>query len=133
MMDVMNIAALLTSALLFGGMMLYSFGFAPLVFSSLPSDVAGGLLRKAFPHYYVFVLVTAALAAALLWQSNSLSSGLMAAIAVIAIIARQMLMPAINMARDAGAKSRFNRLHGLSVALNMVQLAAVVAVLVRMA
>ena len=129
----MNIAALLTSALLFGGMMLYSFGFAPLVFSSLPSDVAGKLLRKAFPHYYAFVLLTAGLAAALLWQSNSLSSGLMAATAVMAIIARQMLMPAINMARDMGAKSRFNRLHGLSVALNMVQLAAVVAVLVRMA
>lgn len=132
-MEWMNIAALLASALLFGGMMLYSFGFAPMVFSSLPADVAGGLLRKAFPHYYVFVLITSALAAALLWQSNSLSSGLMAAIAAIAVIARQVLMPAINIARDAGAKSRFNRLHGLSVALNMVQLAAVVAVLVQMA
>ncbi len=132
-MVLMNIAALLTNALLFGGMMLYSFGFAPLVFSSLPPDIAGGLLRKAFPHYYVFVLVTAALAAALLWHSNSLSSGLMAATAVIAIFARQTLMPAINLARDTGAKSRFNRLHGLSVALNMVQLAAVVAVLVQMA
>lgn len=132
MMVWMNIAALLTSALLFGGMTLYSFGFAPLVFSNLPSDVAGQLLRKAFPHYYLFVFVTAVLAATLLWQSNPLSSGLMAAIAVIAIIARQMLMPAINTAKDARAKSRFNRLHGLSVVFNMVQLAAVAVVLINM-
>ena len=57
----------------------------------------------------------------------------MAATAVIASVARQILMPAINAARDAGAKLRFDRLHGLSVALNMVQLVAVIVVLVRLA
>jgi Domain of unknown function (DUF4149) len=132
-MTFINIAALLATSLLFGGMTLYSFGFAPMVFSALPADVAGGLLRKAFPHYYLFVLVTALVAATLLWQRDSTNSGLMAAIALIAIVARQVLMPAINAARDGGAKARFNQLHGLSVGLNMVQLAAVVAVLVRMA
>jgi Domain of unknown function (DUF4149) len=132
-MDVISIAALLVTSLLFGGMTLYSFGFAPMVFSALPADVAGGLLRKAFPHYYLFVLVTAVAGAALLWQRNAFASVLMAAIAFVAILARQVLMPAINTARDSGAKSKFNRLHGLSVALNMAQLAAVVAVLVQMA
>jgi hypothetical protein len=130
---IIDIAALLATSLLFGGMTLYSFGFAPMVFSALPVDVAGGLLRKAFPHYYLFVLTTAAVAAALLVQRDGVASALMAAIAAIAIIARQVLMPAINTARDSGAKSRFNQLHGLSVALNMLQLGAVVAVLVRMA
>jgi hypothetical protein len=129
----MSIAALLTTALLFGGMTLYSFGFAPLVFSALPADVAGKLLRRAFPHYYVFVFVTAAVACLLLWHRDPLASGLMAATALTAGIARQVLMPAINAARDTGTKSLFNRLHGLSVALNMLQLAAVVAVLVRLA
>jgi Domain of unknown function (DUF4149) len=128
-----SIAALLTTALLFGGMTLYSFGFAPLVFSALPADVAGKLLRRAFPHYYLFVLVTAVAAGLALWPRDPLASGLMAATALIAVIARQLLMPAINTARDTGAKSRFNRLHGLSVALNMVQLVAVIAVLVRLA
>jgi hypothetical protein len=56
----------------------------------------------------------------------------MAGTALVAIVARQILMPAINTARDSGAKARFDRLHGLSVALNMVQLAAVVWVLVRL-
>ncbi len=128
-----EIAALLATALLFGGMTLYSFGFAPLVFSALPADVAGKLLRQAFPHYYLFVLATAALAGLALWPRDTLSSGLMVATALIAIVARQILMPAINSARDAGAKRRFNGLHGLSVALNLVQLAAVIAVLVRLA
>jgi hypothetical protein len=125
----MKIAALLTTALLFGGMTLYSFGFAPMVFSALKPDVAGGLLRKAFPHYYLFVLVTAVAATVALVQLDPLASVLMAGTAV----ARQLLMPAINAARDGGAKTRFDRLHGLSVALNMVQLAAVLAVLVRLA
>jgi hypothetical protein len=128
-----NIAALLTTSLLFGGMTLYSFGFAPLVFSAMPPDAAGKLLRRAFPHYYVFVGVTAVAAALALLPRDGLAAGLMAATALIAVIARQVLMPAINRARDTGAKRRFDLLHGLSVALNMVQLAAVVTVLVRLA
>jgi Domain of unknown function (DUF4149) len=129
----MKIVALLSTALLLGGMTLYSFGFAPMVFSALKTDVAGGLLRKAFPHYYVFVLVTAVVAAATLFPLDVFSAALMVGTAFVALIARRLLMPAINSARDSGAKSRFNQLHGLSVALNMVQLAAVVWALVRLA
>jgi len=129
----LTIAALLSTALLFGGMSLYSFGFAPMVFSALPADVAGGLLRRAFPHYYTFVFVTALVAALCLYAINPLSAALMAACALIAVLARQALMPAINAARDSGAKARFGQLHGLSVVLNFVQLAAIIAVLVRLA
>jgi Domain of unknown function (DUF4149) len=128
----MKIAALLSTALLFGGMTLYSFGFAPMVFSALKADVAGGLLRKAFPHYYLFVLITAMVAAVSLSGLDTVGAALMTATAVIALIARQVLMPAINAARDSGAKRHFDRLHGVSVALNMVQLVAVVWVLVRL-
>ncbi len=129
----MKIAALLSTALLFGGMTLYSFGFAPMVFSALKADVAGGLLRKAFPHYYAFVFITAAVAAGALVSLDGLGAALMGGTAFVALVARQVLMPAINAARDGGAKSRFARLHGLSVGLNMVQLAAVIWVLVRLA
>jgi hypothetical protein len=129
----MKIAALLSTALLFGGMTLYSFGFAPMVFSALKAEVAGGLLRKAFPHYYLFVLITAAAAAGVLSALDSLSAALMVGTCLVALVARQVLMPAINAARDSGEKSRFNRLHGLSVALNMPQLVAVGWVLVRLA
>jgi hypothetical protein len=62
----MLILALLATALLFGGMLLYSFGFAAFLFAALPPDLAGPTIRRAFPLFYLFVLGVAAAAAALL-------------------------------------------------------------------
>jgi Domain of unknown function (DUF4149) len=128
-----NIATLLLSALLFGGMTLYSFGFAPLLFTSMPVDQAGALLRKAFPHYYLFVFFTAAAAAVSFFLRDPWSAGLMLGVALFAMLARQGLLPLINAARDADRKKQFNRLHTTSVVVNMLQLVAVVIVLVRLA
>lgn len=129
--------ALLLTALLFGGMMLYSFGFAAFVFSTLNAEEAGRMIRRAFPWYYLFIIGSAVLGGLVLFASDGLSAVLMLAVAAIAIVARQVLMPMINQARDAqlagdeAAKRRFGQLHGLSVALNFVQLAAVIWVLAR--
>jgi hypothetical protein len=41
-------AALLLVSILFGGMMLYSFGFAPMVFSALPAEDASRFIRAGF-------------------------------------------------------------------------------------
>lgn len=127
----MTILALLVSALVFGGMVVYSFGFAAFVFTALPAETAGPLIRRAFPHYYLFVIVAGAVAAALLVPLDLIAAGLMAAIALVTIPTRQILMPAINAARDAGDKGRFGRLHGVSVAINMVQIGAAGYVLSR--
>ncbi len=133
----MEIAALLATATLFGGMTLYSFGFAPLLFSEMRAEAAGRLLRKAFPWYYLFIIAVAVLGAGLLWPVDRLSVTLLAATAIIGLIARQILMPMINAARDewtngaASAKRKFDLLHGLSVALNMVQMALVAWALIR--
>jgi hypothetical protein len=129
----MIIIALLATSLLFGGMTLYSFGFAPLVFSALPMDVAGKFLRLAFPYYYLFVIITAVVAAIALWPLDHLSAGLMAATAGAGLFARQVLMTMINFFRDKGETRNFNRAHVLSVAINMLQLLAVITVLVRLA
>jgi Domain of unknown function (DUF4149) len=128
-----EIFTLLLSALLFGGMTLYSFGFAPLLFTSLPVDQAGALLRKAFPHYYLFVFVTSAASAASFFLRDPWSAGLMLSVALFAMLARQGLLPLINAARDADRKKTFNRLHTTSVVVNMLQLVAVTIVLVRIA
>lgn len=93
-------AALLLVSTLFGGMMLYSFGFAPMVFSALPAEDAGRFIRAAFPWYYLFVIVTAGLGGAILLRSNSWSGALALSIAIIGVFARQVLMPGINTARD---------------------------------
>jgi hypothetical protein len=81
-------AALLLVSTLFGGMMLYSFGFAPMVFSALPAEDAGRFIRAAFPWYYLFVIATAGLGGAILLSSNPRSGAFALAIAVIGICPR---------------------------------------------
>jgi len=114
--------ALLTTALLFGGMVLYSIGFAAVLFAALPPDTAGATIRRTFPHFYLFVLGCAALGAALLWPHDRIAAGLLALIAVTTVPNRQILMPAINRATDAGAKTRFKWLHGASVLVTLAHI-----------
>jgi hypothetical protein len=116
--------AVLTTALLFGGMTLYSFGFAAFLFTALPPETAGATLRKAFPWFYVFVIVTAAAAALFWWPQDRASAALMAAVALSTWPLRQWLMPAINRATDAGQRQRFKWLHGLSVLATLGHIAA---------
>ncbi len=123
--------ALLVVALLFGGMVLYSFGFAAFLFSVLPPADAGPVLRRAFPHFYSFVLVTAAIAAAMLFSRDETSAFMLAFIVITTLPARQLLMPAINRATDSGASRRFKWLHGVSVALTLVHIMLAAVVLAR--
>ena len=124
--------AVLTTALLFGGMTLYSFGFAAFLFTALPPDVAGATLRRAFPAFYLFVIGAAAIAAGLLWPLDAVAAGLMMAIAITTVPSRQLLMPAINAATDRGLRNRFKWLHGVSVLVTLAHIAASGAVLVRL-
>lgn len=118
-----DVASLWCLALLFGGMVLYSFGLAPFLFSALPAPQARGALRLAFPHFYLFVLGTSAVAAGLLWQRDMVSAMALAGIAASTVPTRQVLMPAINAATDAGATRHFKRLHTLSVLVTLVHIA----------
>ena len=127
----MTTIALLTTALLFGGMLLYAFGFAAFVFSALPPETAGPTIRRAFPHFYLFVMAAAAAAAALLWPKDQVSAALMIFVALTTLPSRQLLMPAINRATDAGAKSQFKKLHGLSVVITLAHIGIVGLVLSR--
>jgi len=113
-------------------MTLYSFGFAAFLFTVLPAETAGATLRRAFPMFYLFVFVTAALASALLWRHNLLAGLLMALIAITTVPARQILMPAINLATDHGQRSRFKWLHALSVVVTLAHIGAAGYVLVSL-
>ncbi|MEO0773029.1 MAG: DUF4149 domain-containing protein [Pseudomonadota bacterium] len=125
--------ALLVTALMFGGTVLYAFGFAAFLFTALPADTAGPLLRRAFPHFYLFVIATSAVAAGAVAFFDPLSAGILAAVAATAIYARQVLMPAINRATDEGEKTRFKRLHGCSVVITLAHIAAAAVVIVWIA
>lgn len=125
--------ALLATALLFGGMTLYSFGFAAFVFTALPVETAGPLIRRAFPHFYIFVLATSVVAAGFAVAGDGLSATILACIAVTTLYARQVLMPSINSASDAGERRRFKVLHGFSVAITLAHIAGAAAVILRLA
>ncbi|MEQ8410291.1 MAG: DUF4149 domain-containing protein [Erythrobacter sp.] len=129
----MTETALLLTALLFGGAVLYSFGFAAFVFSALPADLAGSLLRRAFPHFYLFVLGASAAGGALAAFADSISAAVLAAIAGTTLVARQILMPAINSARDGGRTDRFRLFHSLSVMITLAHIAGAAVALVRLA
>lgn len=116
--------AVLSSALLFGGMTLYSFGFAAFLFTALPAATAGAALRRAFPWFYLFVMVTASAAGLFWWSHNAGFAALMAAVAISTVPLRQVLMPAINRATDAGQRQRFKWLHGLSVLVTLGHIGA---------
>lgn len=127
----MQTAALLATSLLFGGMVLYAFGFAAFLFTTLPPQVAGPTIRRAFPHFYLFVIAISVLAGALVMPGDRFGAMLLAAIALSTIPTRQVLMPAINHASDAGLKQRFQWLHGLSVVITLAHIALAGIVLAR--
>lgn len=124
--------AVLSTALLFGGMALYSFGFAAFLFAALPASSAGATLRRAFPLFYLFVLVTAALATILWWSHDFTAAAVMAAVVITTVPLRQVLMPAINRATDSGQRRRFKWLHSVSVLMTVGHISATGWLLVRL-
>lgn len=135
--QVLKSAALLTSALLFGGMLLFAASFAAFLFKVLPIAEARSLIRKAFPPFYLFVIVTSAIAAMLVLggdsNSNFSSAMMLAMIAATTYPTRQILMPAINAAADNQHKSRFVLLHSLSVVITLAHIVASAIVILDLA
>lgn len=129
----MLIVSILLTALLFGGMVLFSFGVAAFLIAVLPPNIANRTIRQAFPHFYLFVMVSSAAAAAALWVSSLPGAGLLALVTGTVLPTRQILMPAINRATDTGAKGRFKVLHGLSVVITLAHIALTGMVLAGLA
>lgn len=118
----MTSLALLLSATLFGGMVFFSFGFAPVLFKQLPMAQVRPLLRGTFPYYYLAVIGVSAISAVSAFVVSTTAAVLIAAICASTIYARQMLMAQINAATDRDDQSMFKRLHGLSVVIQLFQI-----------
>ncbi len=135
----MIVASHLLAAALFGSMVFFSFIMAPLIFTQLDEATAGRFIRAVFPWYYIVLVVLSGLCAVFLFLPAPLEAGVMLAIASLALVSRQVLMPAINGYRDRAnqgdtvAESRFNQLHRASVIINMVQLVGVTLVVILLA
>ncbi|SEA22428.1 DUF4149 domain-containing protein [Rubrimonas cliftonensis] len=128
-----EIVAPLALGILIGGMGLFSLVVAPTAFRALPVETAGRFVRGLFPHYYLFVIGAAAFSAVALVGPAPYLAAMMIGVTALGLLARQVLMPRINALRDrqgagdAGAAKWFGRLHGVSVAINLVQFVAALA------
>ena len=114
--------SLLITAFLFGGMLLFSVGFGPLVLKNLEGSVARLFIRNTFPHFYLFVLVSSFLAAVTVFTTAPAVSVALLVIFFTTLPARQILMPAINLASDEGDRKKFKLLHALSVAITLAHI-----------
>lgn len=134
-MGLLSLTALFATALCLGGMVFFAACVAPLVFTRLPPEHAGRFIRAMFPVYYLYVLGMAAAATVALLPLSYAAAGLMAAVAATTLWLRQVLMRQINrlsdlaQAGDATARRKFDRMHRLSVIMNVLQMAIVAVVL----
>ena len=128
-----ELAALLCATSL-GAMIFFSAVVAPTTFRVLVPADAGSFLRALFPKYF---LVNGAIAGvAALIAARPVPAIILAGAAALMIGVRVLLIPMINAARDAmladggNSKARFDGLHRMSVILNVVEMAALVAAIV---
>ena len=133
----METLALYVVAATLGAMLFFAVGVAPAVFQALPIEQAGQFLRKLFPRYYLALIVGSGVAGCLWISSAPLAAGICLLIAVSTLWIRQRLVPRINQRRDAelagdtAAGARFATMHRVSVIINMIQLLALVALLLK--
>ena len=133
----METLALHVVAATLGAMLFFAVGVAPAVFQALPIEQAGQFLRKLFPRYYLSLSVGSGVAGCLWISSAPLAAGTCLLIAVSTLWIRQRLVPRINQLRDAelagdtAAGPRFATLHRVSVIINLIQLLALVALLLK--
>ena len=86
-------------------------GFGPLVLKNLEGSVARLFIRNTFPHFYLFVLASSFLAAATVFTTTPSAYVALLVVFFTTLPARQILMPAINVASDDGDLKKFKILH----------------------
>ena len=135
----LQFVALLGSAAVAGGILLFASVVAPATFAALDATAGQRYLRRVFPRYYLFLIVAAAIASACAIGFHPRLGMLLALIALSTLVIRQVVMPMINAARDAelagdpAAGGRFRLLHRAAVVVNVLQLAVAGFVMFRLA
>lgn len=128
----LNAVALYATAILLGAMLFFSFIVTPVAFRALEGEHISTYLRALFPHYYLVIIVCGAVSALMLaLAARPVPAAVMAMVAGFALLVRQGLLPRLDTLRagraagDEEATRQFKRLHGLSMAINLVQIVAV--------
>lgn len=121
----MELTTKLLSSFLFGGMTLFSFGFALVLLKQMELKDARKIIRATFPMYYKLVIFISLISAGVAYSVSVNAAIIFASIAVTTIYARQVLMHQINAATDSGNQKRFKQLHTVSVVIQLAQIVGV--------
>ncbi len=119
-----------------GSIIFFSSIIAPTIFKSVDEKNAGYFLRAFFPKYYYFGLIMGVLSILILIINDLIDAMdyqlmlILVTMIILSIISLKMI-PLINNARDMGeeGKTSFDRLHLVSVVLNVITLLIGLAVL----
>tara|TARA_B100000927_G_scaffold196692_1_gene158860 strand:+ start:131 stop:517 length:387 start_codon:yes stop_codon:yes gene_type:complete len=118
----MEVIVKLLSSFLFGGMTLFSFGFAIVLLKQMELSEARKIIRSTFPMYYKLVITVSAISTIISAPVNKFISLSMAGICITTLYARQILMHQINAATDSNNTKLFKQLHGVSVIIQLIQI-----------
>jgi L-lactate permease len=138
----LNTLLLIAVGVWLGAMVFFASVVAPTVFGTLEPQLAGHMIRRVFPRYYLFGLICLAVASLASVFASSASPRITVACVVMlgaTWYARQVLMPQVNAARDAmlaqneSHSPEFDRLHKRSVQLNTAEMAVCLLLLYALA
>ena len=138
----LNTLLLIAVGVWLGAMVFFASVVAPTVFGTLEPQLAGHMIRRVFPRYYLFGLICLSVASLASVFAPSASPWITVACVVMlgaTWYARQVLMPQVNAARDAmlvqneSHSPEFDRLHKRSVQLNTAEMAVCLLLLYTLA
>tara|TARA_Y100001970_G_C14160823_1_gene818437 strand:+ start:545 stop:934 length:390 start_codon:yes stop_codon:yes gene_type:complete len=119
-------------AMILGIMLFFSFVIAPVVFTTLDEENARKFIRRIFPFYYnVNLGISLIVVIVFLLLSNyGIDFYLILVVALLFATSNYLLMPLINKYRDEKQDKKFKYSHFISVAINFIQMIALVILLV---
>ncbi len=138
----LNTLLLIAVGVWLGAMVFFASVVAPTVFGTLEPQLAGQMIRRVFPRYYLFGLICLSVASLVSVFAPSAAPWITVACVVMlgaTWYARQVLMPQVNAARDAmlvqneSHSPEFDRLHKRSVQLNTAEMAVCLLLLYTLA
>jgi len=110
-------------------MVFFPLVIAPTIFKILNEEQAGKILRTFFPKYYFYGIFLSIIGLVFSFlEENHIAIYTFIFLGVMFIFSRQVLMPAINKAKDNFsinddiARMQFKKLHFTSVIINIIQL-----------
>ena len=123
-MEIFSQIYILCAGLISGVIIFQSSVVASSIFTVLPEENAGILLRNLFPKFFLFLIGLSFISVISFYIANLnfFPFGLIGITGLLAMSACYLIIPKTNKARDEKNDSLFKKLHTLSVALTMLVL-----------